>query len=219
MPTELEELKDLYEAKVLYKWEDDDTIFLKRLKDIQTRHMALNAPKKVKKDEKEGAPAPRFKKWETVKVVKAADFEAAYKKLGEVEKATWVPDKWARGSNMNFKGEKNCAWRRRMSKDGEHFARVVHFSEGFALQRGIKANFLDLAEDSDSHDDGGAANEQEEPEVKAPPVPAAAGGKRRMVSSGATGQDKKGKGQASSSKATPAPDELPVKRQRKPVKK
>ena len=65
MPTELEELKDLYEAKALYKWKDDDKIFLKRLNDIQTRYMALNAPKKVKKDEKEGTPAPRFKKWET----------------------------------------------------------------------------------------------------------------------------------------------------------
>ena len=135
MPTELEELKDLYEAKEYYKWEDDDKIFLKRLKDIQTRYMAINAPKKVKKDEKEGAPPPRFKKWETVKVVKAADFEAAYKKLGEVEKATWVPDKWARGSNMNFKGEKNCAWRRRMSKDGKHFARVVHFRRALPSRR------------------------------------------------------------------------------------
>ena len=219
MPTELEELKDLYEAKGFYKWKDDDKDFQKRLKALQKKHMALAAPKKVKKDEKEGAPAPRFKKWETVKVVKAADFEAAYKKLGEVEKATWVPDKWARGSNMNFKGEKNCAWRRRMSKDGEHFARVVHFSEGFALQRGIKANFLDLAEDSDSDDDGGAAKEQEEPEVKAPPVPAAAGGKKRSASTGLPANNKKDKGQASSSKATPAPDELPVKRQRKPVKK
>ena len=52
-----------------------------------------------------------------------------------------------------------------------------------------------------------------------PPVPAAARGKRQVVSSGATGQDKKDKGQASSSKATPAPDEPPVKRQRKAAKK
>ena len=120
---------------------------------------------------------------------------------------------------MNFKGEKDCAWRRRMSKDGKHFARVVHFSEGFALQKGFLAKTFDLSESGDSDDDGGAPKEQEEPEVTAAPVPAAAGGKRRMVSSGATGQDKKGKGQASSSKATPAPEELPVKRQRKPVKK
>ena len=119
MPTELEELEDLYKAKEFYKWEDDDKIFLKRLKDIQTRYMAINAPKKVKKDEKEGAPPPRFKKWETVKVVQAADFGASYEKLNLVEKTTWVADKWARGSIMNFKGEKDCAWRRRMSKDGK----------------------------------------------------------------------------------------------------
>ena len=55
--------------------------------------------------------------------------------------------------------------------------------------------------------------------MTAAPVPAAAGGKRRMVSSGATGQDKKGKGQASSSKATPAPEELPAKRLCKAAKK
>ena len=219
MPTELEELEDLYKAKEYYKWEDDDKIFLKRLKDIQTRYMALAAPKKVKKDEKEGAPPPRFKKWETVKVVQAADFGASYQKLNLVEKTEWVPDKWARGSIMNFEGEKDCAWRRRMSKDGKHFARVVHFSEGFALQKGILANAIDLSEDSASDDEEAAAKEQEEPEMTAAPVPAAAGGKRRMVSSGATGQDKKGKGQASSSKATLAPEELPVKRQRKPVKK
>ena len=219
MPTELEELKDLYEAKVLYLWKDDDKIFLKRLKDIQTRHMALNAPKKVKAAEKEGAPAPRFTKWETVKVVKAADFEAAYKKLGEVEKATWVPDKWARGSIMNFQGEKGCAWRRRMSKDGEHFARVVNFSGGFALQKGIKAGTLDKADSDDSDDDGGAPKGQEEPEVAAAPVPSAARGKRPVVSSGATGQDKKGKGQASSSQDTSAPEEPPAKRNRKAAKK
>ena len=219
MPTELEELEDLYKAKEYYKWEDDDKIFLKRLKDIQTRYMALAAPKKVKKDEKEGAPPPRFKKWETVKVVQAADFGASYQKLNLVEKTEWVPDKWARGSIMNFEGEKDCAWRRRMSKDGKHFARVVHFSEGFALQKGFLANILDLVDSDDSDDDGGAPKEQEEPEVTAAPVPAAAGGKRRMVSSGATAKNKKVKDQGSSSQATPAPEELPAKRSRKAAKK
>ena len=154
-----------------------------------------------------------------MKVVKAADFEAAYKKLGEVEKTDWVPDKWARGSNMSFHKEKDCAWRRRMSKDGKHFARVVHFSEGFALQKGFLANILDLVDSDDSDDDGGAPKEQEEPEVTAAPVPAAAGGKRRMVSSGATAKNKKVKDQGSSSQATPAPEELPAKRQRKAAKK
>ena len=111
---------------------------------------------------------------------------------------------------MNFKGEKDCAWRRRMSKDGKHFARVVHFSEGFALQKGILANVLDLSEDSDSDDAGGAAKEQEEPEVAAPAAPAAAGGKRKLATTGPTAKNKKGKDQGSSSKATPAPEELPV---------
>ena len=154
-----------------------------------------------------------------MKVVQVADFEAAYKKLGEVEKTAWVPDKWARGSVMSFNKEKDCAWRRRMSKDGKHFARVVHYSEGFAIQKGILANAIDLSDSGDSGDDDGAPKEQEEPEVAAPAVPAAAGGKRTAVSSGATAKNKKGKGQGSSSKATPAPEELPVKRQRKAVKK
>ena len=166
--------------------------------------MALNAPKKVKKDEKEGAPAPRFKKWETVKVVKAADFEAAYKKLGEVEKTEWVPDNWARGSNMSFNKEKDCAWRRRMSKDGKHFARVVHFSEGFALQRGILANPIDLSDNSDSDDEGGATKTPEEPAVAAPAAAPAQGGKKKAE---APAKDKKDKDQGSSSQATPAPGE------------
>ena len=151
--------------------------------------------------------------------MQAADFGASYEKLNLVEKTTWVPDKWTRGSIMNFKGEKDCAWRRRMSKDGKHFARVVHYSEGFALQKGILANVLDLSEDSDSDDEGAAAKEQEEPEVAAPAVPAAAGGKRKLATTGATAKNKKGKDQGSSSKATPAPEELPEKRQRKPAKK
>ena len=106
-----------------------------------------------------------------------------------------------------------------MSKDGKHFARVVHFSEGFALQRGIKANAIDLSDDGASDDEGGAAKEQEEPEVPAPAVPAAAGGKRKSATTGLPAKDKKGKGQGSSSQATPAPEELPAKRNRKAAKK
>ena len=120
---------------------------------------------------------------------------------------------------MNFKGEKDCAWRRRMSKDGKHFARVVHYSEGFAIQKGILANPLDFSDSGDSGDDDGAPKEQEEPEVPAPAVPAAAGGKRKLATTGLPANNKKGKGQASSSKATPAPEELPAKRQRKAAKK
>ena len=120
---------------------------------------------------------------------------------------------------MSFNKEKDCAWRRRMSKDGKHFARVVHYSEGFAIQKGILANAIDLSDSGDSGDDGGAAKEQEEPEGTAAPVPAAARGKRQVVSSGATAKDKKDKGQGSSSQDTPAPEEPPAKRNRKAAKK
>ena len=218
MTSEVEELEALYKVKELYKWSDDSADFKKRLKALQKKYGAKAAPS-GKDDDDDKPPPPRFTKWETVKVVKAADFEAAYKKLGEVEKATWVPDKWARGSIMNFQGEKGCAWRRRMSKDGEHFARVVNFSGGFALQKGIKAGTLDEADSDDSDDDGGAPKGQEEPEVAAAPVPSAARGKRQVVSSGATAKDKKDKGQGSSSQDTPAPEEPPAKRNRKAAKK
>ena len=45
------------------------------------------------------------------------------------------------------------------------------------------------------------------------------GGKKRSASTGLPAKDKKGKGQGSSSQATPAPEEVPAKRQRKPVRK
>ena len=154
-----------------------------------------------------------------MKVVKAADFEAAYKKLGEVEKTDWVPDKWARGSNMSFHKEKDCAWRRRMSKDGKHFARVVHYSEGFALQRGILANAIDLSDDSDSDDGGGAPQAQEEPAAAVPAAAPANGGKKKAEKAAKAAKDKKEQDQGSSSQATPAPEELPAKRQRKAAKK
>ena len=148
--------------------------------------------------------------------MQAADFGASYEKLNLVEKTTWVPDKWTRGSIMNFKGEKDCAWRRRMSKDGKHFARVVHFSEGFALQRGILANPIDLSDNSDSDDEGGATKAPEEPAAAVPAAAPAKGGKKKAE---APAKDKKDKDQGSSSQATPAPEELPAKRQRKAAKK
>ena len=55
--------------------------------------------------------------------------------------------------------------------------------------------------------------------MAAPAVPAAAGGKRKLATTGATAKNKKGKDQGSSSKATPAPEDVPAKRQRKPVQK
>ena len=120
------------------------------------------------------------------------------------------PDKWARGSIMNFNKEKDCAWRRRMSKDGKHFARVVHFSEGFALQRGILANPIDLSDNSDSDDEGGAPKPQEKPATAVPAAAPAQGGKKKAEAP-AKDTCKKDKGQGSSSQATPAPEELPAK--------
>ena len=136
--------------------------------------------------------------------------------IRQVEKATWVADKWARGSVMSFNKEKDCAWRRRMSKDGTHFARVVHFSEGFALQRGILANPIDLSDEGDSDDEGGAAKAQEEPAAAVPAAAPAKGGKKKAEKAA---KDKKEQDQGSSSQATPAPEEVPAKRQRKPVQK
>ena len=103
-----------------------------------------------------------------------------------------------------------------MSKDGKHFARVVHFSEGFALQRGILANPIDLSDSGDSDDEGGATKPQDKPAAAVPAAAPAQGGKKKAE---APAKDKKDKDQGSSSQATPAPEEVPAKRQRKAAKK
>ena len=40
---------------------------------------------------------------------------------------------------MTYKGEKQCPWKRRMTKDGAHFARVIHTTKGYVIQKGVVA--------------------------------------------------------------------------------
>ena len=40
---------------------------------------------------------------------------------------------------MTYQGEKQCPWKRRMTKDGKHFARIIHTTKGFVIQKGVVA--------------------------------------------------------------------------------
>ena len=51
----------------------------------------------------------------------------------------WKADKWSRGGVVTYQGEKQCPWKRRMTKDGAHFARIIHTTKGFVIQKGVVA--------------------------------------------------------------------------------
>ena len=51
----------------------------------------------------------------------------------------WKADRWSRGGVVTYKGEKQCPWKRRMTKDGKHFARIIETRKGFVIQKGIVA--------------------------------------------------------------------------------
>ena len=40
---------------------------------------------------------------------------------------------------MTYNGERQCPWKRRMTKDGAHFARIIHTKKGFVIQKGVVA--------------------------------------------------------------------------------
>ena len=84
-------------------------------------------------------PAPKFANWVTVKTVNAKDFDMAYTFLEKhVAKGTWKSDIYTRGGEVHYKKEK-CTWRRRMTKDGKNFARVIEYKGGYVLQKGVLA--------------------------------------------------------------------------------
>ena len=94
--------------------------------------------------------------------------------------------------------------------------RVVHFSGGFALQRGVLANPVDFSDSGESDDEGGGPKAKENPAAAVPAAAPAKGGKKKAA---APAKDKEDHDLGSSSQATPAPEQLPAKRQRKQVKK
>ena len=60
------------------------------------------------------------------------DDGAIYKMLEQyVAKGEWKADPDSRGGVCKFKGE-NWPWRRRVTKDGQNFARIFHTKAGFA---------------------------------------------------------------------------------------
>ena len=40
---------------------------------------------------------------------------------------------------MTYNGERQCPWKRRMTKDGKHFARIILTTKGFVIQKGMVA--------------------------------------------------------------------------------
>ena len=134
MEAELADLKALMELKKMYSWKDDDPLFLKRQGDIMKKHAKLS--KGIQK--KKGGTAlckPRIHSWATVSTVKVKDFKDVHSKLSVISEGIWVADRWSRGGVLNYMDEPACPWRRRMTNDGQAFARIIKYSKGFALQK------------------------------------------------------------------------------------
>ena len=139
---ELKELRDLMECKKIYGWDDDNPDFIKRRTLIQKKYLkeAKKSTKMTVDDEKvpdEKSDGPKFSEWATVATIKAKDFETAFMNLGKhIAEGEWKADKWSRGGVVTYNGERQCQWKRRMTKDGVHFARIIHTSKGFVIQKG-----------------------------------------------------------------------------------
>ena len=72
--------------------------------------------------------------------IKEKEIESVYKKLAKhIAEGEWKADRWSRGGVVTYKGEKQCPWKRRMTKDGAHFARIIHTKKGFVIQKGVVA--------------------------------------------------------------------------------
>jgi hypothetical protein len=131
---ELQQFQLLLKLKELHGWDDDDKVWVAKLK----AHNLEFHPTKSSKVKVKGEPKARkvMEDWKTVKVVKVKDFSAAYQKLGCIAEGEWVPDD-PRGTILRqFLQERNCPWRRRICHvDGEAFyARVVQHSTGYHIQ-------------------------------------------------------------------------------------
>ena len=142
---ELKELRDLMECKKIYGWDDDNPEFIKRRTLIQKKYLkeAKKSTKMTVDDEKvtdEKSDGPKFSEWATVTTIKEKDIESVYMKLGKhIAEGKWKADRWSRGGVVTYKGEKQCPWKRRMTKDGKHFARIIETRKGFVIQKGIVA--------------------------------------------------------------------------------
>ena len=173
---ELAELRALMEIKKMYGWTDDNPDFIKRRTLIQKKYLkeAKKSTKTTVDDKKvsdEKSEGPKFSEWSTVATVKAKDFDAAYETLAKhIAGGDWKADRWSRGGVVTYQGEKQCPWKRRMTKDGAHFARIIHTKKSFVIQKGVVALSHEDGEeledrsaiqvdDTVDNDDGGTSKE------------------------------------------------------------
>ena len=49
----------------------------------------------------------------------------------------WKPDKWSRGGKVAYKGQPQCDWRRRMTKDGKQIVRLIQYKNIWILQKAV----------------------------------------------------------------------------------
>jgi hypothetical protein len=187
---ELQELEALDKKKAYYGWDNKNPEYLKRRDLIMKKY--LNEAKALAKtkigddnkcEAKSGgkAPSPKFADWLTVKTINAKDFDSAYTQLDKhVAKGIWKSDIYTRGGEVTYKKEK-CTWRRRMTKDGKNFARVIEYKGGYVLQKGVLA-LGEEEEEEEEEEEAAAADDGDEMESEAVPPPAKAlKGKKRGV--------------------------------------
>ena len=189
---ELLELNLLKEKKAHYGWDDKDPEYLKRRDLIMKKYLKeAKASAKTKigddnKGETKGGkpPAPKFSEWVTVKTVNAKDWESAFTFLDKyVHQGIWKSDIWSRGGDVTYKKEK-CDWRRRMTKDMNHFARVILYKEvqggnnAYVLQKGVLINGEEEEEEEEEEGAADAAAVEEESEAMPSPARAPKGKKR-----------------------------------------
>jgi hypothetical protein len=201
---ELQQFQLLLKLKELHGWDDDDKVWVAKLK----AHNLEFHPTKSSKVKVKGEPKARkvMEDWKTVKVVKVKDFSAAYQKLGCIAEGEWVPDD-PRGTILRqFLQERNCPWRRRICHvDGEAFyARVVQHSTGYHIQTSKPVGEYD--DDEDEDEEGAEKNAGKEGEEEgADPPPAS---QKRQKAAPPQSEEAQGSGRPSrATKATPKAQE------------
>lgn len=201
---ELQQFQLLLQLKELHGWEDDDKIWVAKLK----AHNMEFHPTKSSKPKVKGERKARkvMEDWKTVKIVKVKDFEAAYQKLGCIAEGEWVPDD-PRGTILrSFLGEKKCPWRRRIcTVDGEdYYARVVQHSTGYHIQTSKPVGEYD-DEDDDEEEGAGVDADKEVSAVVDDPPPAS---NKRKTAAPPQSEEAQGSGRPSrATKATPKAQE------------
>ena len=214
MEAELADLKALMELKKMYSWKDDDPLFLKRQGDIMKKHAKLS--KGIQK--KKGGTAlckPRIHSWATVSTVKVKDFKDVHSKLSVISEGIWVADRWSRGGVLNYMDEPACPWRRRMTNDGQAFARIIKYSKGFAIQKGKLAGFLDLLDNDEDSGEESVENDEDDDEEEAAQPAKPQPAKKAAASSKKKAEQEK----PQAPQPTPEVGEPKGKRQRKETKR